>query len=525
VSGPGPANRRRALLAALALAALLARPAAAEEKDGSAPAAEKGRLAELAPVIRRLIPLTVEKGALRLDREAWNRPPEGKAAEDLKAEFEAALVKQGLPKEWAARQAAEMSEAPDAERIFNLLQLASKSHGSSRSSGNNERSMQFSGGGLAAKLSIRGNAVQIELSEEKGPRRSVDVEDDGEGAFRMVAAGGDGAFLAVVHQARGGRFSVAFVEGEQPFAAAAPTFPAFYREHRGVVEQRILPLLALLGVGAPLTPENPLVREAVLSGLRPVGDGEREEAERRIRALDDADHAKREEATQFLIKNGGRHRAMLEEALKRPAVSPEASARLTRILAENVTRRRAVDLAEALKLAEDPAFLVRLLAEAKEEDRPGVAAALEKATGQKLGTDAEAWTKWLETAKPAGGAPKAAPDPAGPPDPLKGADREARVSAARVNLQSLATSLEMYKLDIGNYPSMEEGLAALIKSPAGLKNPANWGGPYIRSDRVPLDPWGTPYLYIYPGRKDPVAFELFSAGPDRKDGTDDDIAR
>jgi hypothetical protein len=435
VRGPGPMSRRRAILATLALAALLARPARPEENGGSAPAAEKGRLAELAPVIRRLIPLTVEKGALCLDREAWSRPPEGKAAEDLKSEFEAALVKQGLPKEWAGRQAAEMAEAPDAERIFNLLQLVSRSHGSNRSSGNNERSMQFSGGGLAAKLAIVGSAVQVELREEKGTRRSVDVFDDGEGVLRMTASGGDGAFLAVIHQARGGRFSVALIEGERPFAAAAPSFPAFYREHRDVVEKRILPLFALLGVGAPISPESPLVREAVLSRLRPVGDGEREEAERRIRALDDADHAKREEATQFLIRKGGRHRALVEEALTRPGVSPEATARLTRVLAEGVPRRRADELAEALKLVEDAGFLVRLLAEAKEEERPHVAAALEKVTGQKFGTDAAAWGKWLETAHPV---------PDAPPRPEKPAAVAPVAAPAKGDYDSLKSTIYAY---------------------------------------------------------------------------------
>jgi hypothetical protein len=389
-------------------------PAPAEEDDETG--AGKGRLQDVAPVVRRLLPLTVEKGALRLDREAWSRPPEGKAAEDLKAEFEAALVKQGLPKEWAAKQADEMAGAPDAERIFNLLQVASRSHGSSRSHGGTERTMQFSGGGLAATLALSGESVRVDLREEKGAKRSVEVQDDGEGALQLRAGGGDGSFLLTLQQAKNGRFSVALVEGDAPFAAAAESYPAFYRAHREAVEKRLLPLLARLGVGAPPSAESPAVREAVLDRLRPVPEAEQEAVKQALADLDDAAQARREAATKALAALAHRHAAAIEAAAKAPAASPETQARLKRVLAEGLARRRAADLAEALGLMSDPVVLVRLLAEAKEADRPPVVAALEKATGQKLGGDVEAWTKWLETAKPAGAAPKGATESLTRPD-------------------------------------------------------------------------------------------------------------
>jgi hypothetical protein len=371
-------------------------PAPAAESGG----AEKGRLQDVAPVVRRLLPLTVEKGALRLDRESWSRPPEGKAAEDLKAEFEAALVKQGMPKDWAAKQADEMAGAPDVERIFNLLQIASRSGGSSRSHGGSERSMQFSGGGLAAKLALSGESVQIELREEKGPKRSVEVFDDGEGSLQVQASGGGGRFLLALQQAKEGRFSVALVEDEKPFAASAESYPAFYRAHREAVEKRLLPLLTRLGVGTPPSAESPAVREAVLDGLRPVPEAEREAVKQALADLDDAAQAKREAATKVLAAAAHRHAAAIEEAAKAPGASPETQARLKRVQAEGLVRRRAADLAEALGLMTDPAVLVRLLGEAKEEDRPQVVAALEKATGQKLGADLEAWKTWLAERKP-----------------------------------------------------------------------------------------------------------------------------
>ncbi len=389
-----PAVRGLAFLLAAAALVLPARPAAAEDAGGKKDS--PGKLNDLAPITRRLLPMTVDGGLLKLDRDAWSRPLEGKSGDDLKSEFKALLVKQGLPEEWAARQADEMAGAADVERLFGGLQKASRSHGSSRSHGGTERSMSFRGGGLAAKLTLSKETVTIELREEEQAKRSLEVFDDGAGALRLVAAAADGSFTLVLQQATDGRFSVALVEGDAPFAGTGASYPAFYRAHRAVVEGRLLPLLTALGVGSPPTADSPAVRQAVLDRLRPPAAAERERVEEAIAQLDDANQAAREAATQQLVACGHRHRALIEATLKQPDITPEAASRLKRVLAKTVARRRAAELAEALDLAADPATLVKLLAEATEADRPAVAAALEKITGRSFGADVAAWTRWLE---------------------------------------------------------------------------------------------------------------------------------
>ncbi len=89
--------------------------------------------------------------------------------------------------------------------------------------------------------------------------------------------------------------------------------------------------------------------------------------------------------------------------------------------------------------------------------------------------------------------------------------------------QSLEVPLTSYKLAMGGYPTTEEGLQALITAPN--TNPERWRGPYIKTDgnKVPVDPWGTTYFYRYPGSHNTDRYDLWSAGPDRKDGTADDI--
>jgi len=90
---------------------------------------------------------------------------------------------------------------------------------------------------------------------------------------------------------------------------------------------------------------------------------------------------------------------------------------------------------------------------------------------------------------------------------------ESKIKAAKVQIEDLSATLDMYKLDLGNYPTSEEGLKALIESPDSAKR---WNGPYLRKSKVPLDPWQNEYKYVFPGEHG--KFDLFSLGADGKEG-------
>lgn len=97
-----------------------------------------------------------------------------------------------------------------------------------------------------------------------------------------------------------------------------------------------------------------------------------------------------------------------------------------------------------------------------------------------------------------------------------------RTKAAKVQIESLSTSLELFKLDTGRYPNAREGLNALVQQPSDVKA---WNGPYLKTDKVPLDPWGQPYHYRFPGQRAP--FDIYSLGADNRDGgegEDQDVA-
>ena len=89
---------------------------------------------------------------------------------------------------------------------------------------------------------------------------------------------------------------------------------------------------------------------------------------------------------------------------------------------------------------------------------------------------------------------------------------QAKVTAARTDIQAIATALEMYRLDTFNYPSTQRGLEALTKQPSGSPVAKNWNPQgYLKS--TPLDPWGTPYQYLNPGTHS-AGYDLFSFGSD-----------
>ena len=106
-------------------------------------------------------------------------------------------------------------------------------------------------------------------------------------------------------------------------------------------------------------------------------------------------------------------------------------------------------------------------------------------------------------------------------DKIFGQSQEA---VARVFVRdSLKTALVRYRIDLGDYPSTNEGLAALLAAPAGKAE--RWRGPYIEApgNRAPTDPWGEAYRYRFPGTKNTGGYDLYSVGPDKTDGTEDDI--
>ena len=95
-------------------------------------------------------------------------------------------------------------------------------------------------------------------------------------------------------------------------------------------------------------------------------------------------------------------------------------------------------------------------------------------------------------------------------------EEKAKVKAAKAQIELLGTALDTFRLDVGRYPTTQEGLEALSRPPGGLER---WDGPYLKKE-LPQDPWGTSYLYRSPGQNG--AYEILSYGADKAPGGDGD---
>jgi general secretion pathway protein G len=96
-----------------------------------------------------------------------------------------------------------------------------------------------------------------------------------------------------------------------------------------------------------------------------------------------------------------------------------------------------------------------------------------------------------------------------------------KAKVAKLQIENFASSLELFRIDVGRYPTSAEGLKALTEKPVGV---LIWNGPYLKKNDAPVDPWGRPYIYVAPGKSGP--FDLSSLGADGTrggEGEDADI--
>lgn len=92
-----------------------------------------------------------------------------------------------------------------------------------------------------------------------------------------------------------------------------------------------------------------------------------------------------------------------------------------------------------------------------------------------------------------------------------------KTKTASLQIEELSSALDLYRLEVGNYPTTEQGLDALINNPSGVNT---WNGPYLKKNIIRSDPWGNAYEYMFPGKHG--EFDLYSLGADNQEGGDNE---
>ena len=103
---------------------------------------------------------------------------------------------------------------------------------------------------------------------------------------------------------------------------------------------------------------------------------------------------------------------------------------------------------------------------------------------------------------------------------VQNALNDSRRGTAEIYVRSLANDISLYEATNGYPPTTAQGLRALIEKPTSEPVPRKWSP---RKDKIEPDPWGMEYKYEFPGKHNPKSFDVFSSGPDRQIGTDDDV--
>jgi hypothetical protein len=240
---------------------------------------------------------------------------------------------------------------------------------------------------------VNGEAVHLMFEEKQAPQRLLMFHADGDSDFRIQYIHPDGD-LILLKQNSGG-FSIVAILAGKVITEQGDSFLAVYRQHREELRDVILPILAQIGINPILSPDSSEVRNAVLA-LAVRTPEARAEGVQLILDLDNNSFDQRERASHLLERKYELYRDLINDKLQEATISSEAKARLERIAAAHPESQRINCALSALKLLDDPQYLVSLLDDTDPKEAQVLTQKLEKLTGQQLGSDPAAWKDWAK---------------------------------------------------------------------------------------------------------------------------------
>lgn len=379
--------------------------------------ANDGELVKLHDLTEKIFQFKIESGQLRIDRAAWDR--EGKELASVEAAQAAAAANNMPPgfaqnpriaamdKERRDRTIAMMGGPPPAlHTVFRAIEQRARQASRSFAGGGDLPSSSihngwkqwqsgFAGETLAGDLRTNNGGEELELRECQPPRRMLEFRAASDAGMLLQLTDRDGN-MVVLRQDSNGRFFLVVVADETTVLQQAESFIALVKQHRQLIESEVLPVLARIGVRPILSSDAPEVHDFVWASLL-RGPESRAEGERLLSRLDSEGFDDREAASNALSSRYPLLGDLIREKLYDKSNSAEMQARLERIVAERPDSTLPAQTAEALGLASDPVYLVKLLDQANSKETQVLVQHLEQITGQKLGSDPGAWKKWARS--------------------------------------------------------------------------------------------------------------------------------
>jgi hypothetical protein len=349
-----------------------AAPAQDAAKPNKSPLLDRGVFQNVRKPLEHIFPFTFQGAALKVDRQAWARG--------------VGEVVNGRPFRNPFK------DSPPIVSLFYQIQGAAGPAGGSAGGGGNSWQITFQGQNLNGQLAVRGDAVRMSLEESNAPARSLQFNDDGQGAFTIQVMHPEQDVI-LLRQVRNSGFTVVALVDGRMIVGQGESFLAVFRKHRKDMESHVLPVLEHFGIRLMLSPSAPEVRRAVLALVTRTPET-LAEAKQLLADLDSGKFRERERASRLLNDRYEVYKDVIQQRLESKDLTLEARTRLQQIAAKHPDSERVGQTVAALELMKDARYLVSLLEHARAEEVPGVIRHLEKTTGQKLGADPAAWREW-----------------------------------------------------------------------------------------------------------------------------------
>lgn len=244
------------------------------------------------------------------------------------------------------------------------------------------------------------NTWKLKLKEKKQPNRDLFLEAGPNGEVSITLYGGDNAYLLRIRQFKSGTIFVQEVSDTDIFSETATSFDVFCRRHSKFTQDRLLPMIRHLGIGAPMTQFDKTVQQSVISFLTPIAEEQLTSFQTSFKNLDSSDYDKRKADSDKLAKGFKNWHDFVLRAVNDNDFSFEVRFRLMEALEKNGKPEeiKASRYAISADLANNPQYLVWLYETHEDEStRANILNQLRQATGEDLGSQIAAWKKKYET--------------------------------------------------------------------------------------------------------------------------------
>lgn len=257
---------------------------------------------------------------------------------------------------------------------------------------------EFESDTLIGKLSIPNDGMSITLTETKGQKRSLYFSCNNHGQMKIII-GQHKNNLLTIEQSADGKVVIKLAANAEKktdvLALTGDSYAKLHFDNYSVMEKRVFPILREYGVGVEISIESALLKNTSISMVVLVDQDDDNKAKNLIIDLDADEYETRKSAYSELNKDYLRYKKVILTTAEKSGNSEELTAKLKSLIEIHHDDNTST-IVESLKLLEIPEFLLQLIEQANETQKKHIFIRLEKITGQKLGTDVEAWEKWLK---------------------------------------------------------------------------------------------------------------------------------